>query len=82
MAHAGIRNRGTLIALRLLLGAAEAGFVQRVFVSRFQLPCETKLMFVEVLRLNVVSQISFGFPTRVICVTEAFEPLHHLISLL
>ena len=33
MAHAGIRNRGTLIALRLLLGAAEAGFVPSVFVS-------------------------------------------------
>lgn len=30
-AHAGIRNRGTLIALRLLLGAAEAGFVPTSF---------------------------------------------------
>lgn len=28
MAHAGIRNRSTLIALRLLIGAAEAGFTQ------------------------------------------------------
>jgi hypothetical protein len=35
MAHAGIKNRGTLIALRLLLGAAEAGFVPSVFVSLF-----------------------------------------------
>ena len=33
MAHAGIKNRETLIALRLLLGAAEAGFVPSVFVS-------------------------------------------------
>lgn len=38
MGHAGIRGtgirgRGTLIALRLLLGAAEAGFVPSVFVS-------------------------------------------------
>ena len=33
MAHASIRNRATLIALRLLLGAAEAGFVPSVFVS-------------------------------------------------
>jgi hypothetical protein len=33
MGHAGIKNRGTLIALRLLLGAAEAGFVPSVFVS-------------------------------------------------
>jgi hypothetical protein len=33
MAHAGIKNRQTLIALRLLLGAAEAGFVPSVFVS-------------------------------------------------
>jgi MFS family permease len=33
MAHAGIKNRGTLIALRLLLGAAEAGFVPTTFVS-------------------------------------------------
>ncbi|PMD34967.1 MFS general substrate transporter [Hyaloscypha variabilis F] len=31
MAHAGIKNRQTLIALRLLLGAAEAGFVPSVF---------------------------------------------------
>ncbi|KAL1954747.1 hypothetical protein VTO42DRAFT_747 [Malbranchea cinnamomea] len=28
MAHAGIRNSATLIALRLLIGAAEAGFTQ------------------------------------------------------
>ncbi|CAI6334217.1 unnamed protein product [Periconia digitata] len=28
MCHAAIRNRGTLIALRLLIGAAEAGFTQ------------------------------------------------------
>lgn len=28
MAHAGIQNRATLVALRLLLGAAEAGFTQ------------------------------------------------------
>ena len=33
MAHAGIKNRGTLIALRLLLGAFEAGFVPTSFVS-------------------------------------------------
>jgi hypothetical protein len=33
MGHAGIKNRGKLIALRLLLGAAEAGFVPSVFVS-------------------------------------------------
>lgn len=33
MGHAGIKNRGTLIALRLLLGAAEAGFVPSVFIS-------------------------------------------------
>jgi hypothetical protein len=33
MGHAGIKNRGTLIALWLLLGAAEAGFVPSVFVS-------------------------------------------------
>ena len=32
MAHAGIKSRQTLIALRLLLGAAEAGFVPSVFV--------------------------------------------------
>jgi MFS family permease len=31
MAHAGIKGRGTLIALRLLLGAAEAGFVPTTF---------------------------------------------------
>ncbi|AEO64589.1 uncharacterized protein THITE_2110885 [Thermothielavioides terrestris NRRL 8126] len=31
MAHAGIRSTGTLIALRLLLGAAEAGFTQTAF---------------------------------------------------
>lgn len=30
-AHAGIKNRGTLVALRLLLGAAEAGFVPTTF---------------------------------------------------
>jgi hypothetical protein len=34
MGHAGIRDRGTLIALRHLLGAAEAGFVPSVFVSQ------------------------------------------------
>lgn len=28
MCHAAIRNSGTLIALRLLIGAAEAGFTQ------------------------------------------------------
>jgi hypothetical protein len=33
MAHAAIKGRGTLIALRLLLGAAEAGFVPTSFVS-------------------------------------------------
>lgn len=33
MAHAGTKNRGTLIALRLLLGAFEAGFVPTSFVS-------------------------------------------------
>lgn len=33
MAHAAIKGRGALIALRLLLGAAEAGFVPSVFVS-------------------------------------------------
>jgi MFS family permease len=32
MAHAGTKNRGTLIALRLLLGAFEAGFVPTSFV--------------------------------------------------
>jgi len=32
MAHAGVKNRGTLIALRLLLGAFEAGFVPTSFV--------------------------------------------------
>jgi MFS family permease len=31
MAHAGVRSSGTLIALRLLLGAAEAGFTQSAF---------------------------------------------------
>ncbi|KAH6842351.1 major facilitator superfamily domain-containing protein [Chaetomium sp. MPI-CAGE-AT-0009] len=31
MAHAGIRSSATLIALRLLLGAAEAGFTQTAF---------------------------------------------------
>jgi len=31
MAHAGIKNSGTLIALRLLLGAAESGFTQTAF---------------------------------------------------
>jgi MFS family permease len=31
MAHAGIRSSGTLVALRLLLGAAEAGFTQSAF---------------------------------------------------
>jgi MFS family permease len=31
MAHAGIRSSGTLIALRLLLGAAESGFTQTAF---------------------------------------------------
>ncbi|KAF1814247.1 MFS general substrate transporter [Eremomyces bilateralis CBS 781.70] len=31
MAHAGVKNRATLIALRLLLGAAEAGFVPTSF---------------------------------------------------
>jgi len=31
MAHAGVKSRGTLIALRLLLGAAEAGFVPTTF---------------------------------------------------
>ncbi|KAK0634128.1 major facilitator superfamily domain-containing protein [Immersiella caudata] len=31
MAHAGINNSGTLIALRLLLGAAESGFTQTAF---------------------------------------------------
>ncbi|KAF2401562.1 MFS general substrate transporter [Trichodelitschia bisporula] len=31
VAHAGIRNRGTLIALRLLLGAAESGFTPTSF---------------------------------------------------
>jgi MFS family permease len=31
MAHAGIQNSGTLIALRLLLGAAESGFTQTAF---------------------------------------------------
>lgn len=35
MAHAGTKNRGTLIALRLLLGAFEAGFVPTSFVSAF-----------------------------------------------
>lgn len=30
-AHAGVKGRGTLIALRLLLGAAEAGFVPTTF---------------------------------------------------
>jgi hypothetical protein len=33
MAHAATKNRGTLIALRLLLGAFEAGFVPTSFVS-------------------------------------------------
>lgn len=33
MAHAAVKNRGTLIALRLLLGAFEAGFVPTSFVS-------------------------------------------------
>lgn len=33
MAHAGVKNRGTLMALRLLLGAFEAGFVPTSFVS-------------------------------------------------
>jgi MFS family permease len=33
MAHAGTKNRGTLIALRLLLGSFEAGFVPTAFVS-------------------------------------------------
>jgi sugar phosphate permease len=32
MAHAATKNRGTLIALRLLLGAFEAGFVPTSFV--------------------------------------------------
>ena len=32
MAHAAINNRATLIALRLLLGAAESGFVPTSFV--------------------------------------------------
>ena len=31
MAHAAIRSSGTLIALRLLLGAAESGFTQTAF---------------------------------------------------
>lgn len=31
MAHAGIKSTGTLIALRLLLGVAEAGFTQTSF---------------------------------------------------
>jgi hypothetical protein len=33
MAHAATKNRGTLIALRLLLGAFEAGFVPTSFVG-------------------------------------------------
>jgi MFS family permease len=33
MAHAAVKNRGGLIALRLLLGAFEAGFVPTSFVS-------------------------------------------------
>ena len=37
----------------------------KCFVSRLQLPFETKLMFIEVLPLNVVSQVSFGSPIRV-----------------
>lgn len=31
MAHAGIKSSGTLVALRLLLGAAESGFTQTAF---------------------------------------------------
>jgi MFS family permease len=31
MAHAGIKNTATLLGLRLLLGAFEAGFVPTVF---------------------------------------------------
>jgi MFS family permease len=36
MAHAGTKNRGTLIALRLLLGAFEAGFVPTSFVRNLE----------------------------------------------
>jgi cation transporter-like permease len=46
MAHAGINNRQTLIALRLLLGAAEAGFVPSVFVS---LVCSSLVFFLLIL---------------------------------
>lgn len=44
MAHAATKNRATLIALRLLLGAFEAGFVPTSFVSNLLLCSMLKLL--------------------------------------
>lgn len=66
MAHAAIKNRGTLIALRLLLGAFEAGFVPTSFVSLLRSPSLARLncAVLHVHHLSEVLTRSAAWPIR------------------
>lgn len=63
MAHAGVRNRSTLIALRLLLGGFEAGFVPTSFVGHKRRVVRFVLTSA-VLSLDPVPEILSRLPLR------------------
>jgi hypothetical protein len=68
MAHAATKDRGTLIALRLLLGAFEAGFVPTSFVSdSHTMQLRSNCLTLEVLHVDHISQVFAGSPLGPVC---------------
>jgi hypothetical protein len=68
MAHAATKDRGTLIALRLLLGAFEAGFVPTSFVSASHtMQLRSNCLTLEVLHVDHISQVFAGSPLGPVC---------------
>jgi MFS family permease len=68
MAHAATKNRGSLIALRLLLGAFEAGFVPTSFVSTAVSTCPHRSrLILKVLHVDYISQILTRSPLGPVC---------------